>query len=66
MQSRMHESGLHYFDPRDQDFTFVNTVSDNKEYFTWRQIKGVEVARVLYVTMIDPSDKDYMWVISSN
>ena len=27
MQFRMHESGMHYFDPRDQEFTFVNTTS---------------------------------------
>ena len=30
MQFRINESGLHYFDPRDQEFTFVNTVSENK------------------------------------
>jgi hypothetical protein len=33
MQFRMHESGLHYFDPRDKSFTFVSTVSENKEGF---------------------------------
>jgi hypothetical protein len=31
MQFRMHESGLHYFDPRDESFTFVNTVAENME-----------------------------------
>ena len=36
MQFRMHESGLRYFDPRDQEFIFFNTVSDNKEGFTAR------------------------------
>ena len=40
IQFIMHESGLHYFDRRDQEFTFVNTISDNKEGFTARQIKG--------------------------
>ena len=54
----MYDIGLHYFYPRDQEFTFVNTVSDKKEYFTARQIKGVEVARDLYVTHIYPSAKD--------
>jgi hypothetical protein len=44
----MHKSGLHYFDPRDSKFTFVNTVSENKAGFTKRQIKDVEVARSLY------------------
>ena len=66
MQLRMHESGLHYFDQRYQEFTFVNAISDNKEGFTARQIKGVEVARDFYATLIYPSDKDYKWVIHSN
>ena len=30
MQLRMHEIGLNYFDPRYQEFTFVNTVSEKK------------------------------------
>ena len=52
IQFRMYDSGLHYFYPRDQEFTFYNTVSNNKEGFTVRQIKGAEVARVLYATII--------------
>ena len=43
-----------------------NTVSKYKEGFTARQIKGAEVARYLYVTLIYPSAKDYKWVICSN
>jgi hypothetical protein len=31
MEFRMHKSGLHYFDPRDSEFIFVNTVSENKQ-----------------------------------
>jgi hypothetical protein len=34
MEFRMHKSGLHYFDPRDSKFIFVNTVSKNKAGFT--------------------------------
>jgi hypothetical protein len=44
MEFWMHKSGLHYFDPRDSKFIFVNTVSENKAGFTKRQIKEVEVA----------------------
>jgi hypothetical protein len=55
MEFRMHESGLHYYDPRNDEFTFVNTVSGNKEGFTKRQIKGAEVARTLYATLSYPS-----------
>ena len=50
---------MYYFDSRDQEFTFVNTVSNNKEGFRERQIKGAEVARSLYTTLIYPSAKDY-------
>ena len=66
MEFRMHESGLHYYDPRNDEFTFVNTVSGNKEGFTQRQIKGAEVARTLYATLSYPSWKDFKWVIQSN
>ena len=35
---RMHPCGLHYFDPRDQDFMFISTVAENKKDFTKWQI----------------------------
>jgi hypothetical protein len=59
MEFRMHESGLHYYDPRTEEFTFVNTVSGNNEGFTQRQIKGAELARTLYATLSYPSWKDF-------
>ena len=65
MHIRMYESGLHYFDPRDQEFTFVKTISQNKESFTARQIKGAEFYRALYTTLIYTSAKEYNWVIHS-
>jgi hypothetical protein len=54
----MHESGLHYFEPRDSEFTFVNTVSENKADLMKRQIKDVEAARSLYSKLNYPSWKD--------
>lgn len=66
MEFVMHKSGLHYYDPRDKDFVFVNTVSGNKEGFMKRQIKGAEVTRTLYTTLSYPSKKDFKWVIQSN
>ncbi len=66
MEFRMHESGLHYFDPSDEAYTFVNTVSGNKEGYTKRQIKGAESARILYAKLGYPSTKDYKWIIQSN
>ncbi len=66
MEFKMHESGLHYYDPRNEDFTFVTTVSGNKIGFTKRQIKGAELARSLYAKLSYPSWKDFKWVIQSN
>ena len=63
----MHNSSLHYFDPREhQHVAFITTVSGNKEGFTKRQIKGAEAARALYATLSYPSMKDFKWVICSN
>jgi hypothetical protein len=45
---------------------FVNTVSENKEGFTKKQIKSAELARTLYKTLSYPSMKDFKWVIQSN
>ncbi len=66
MEFQMHKSRLHYFNPRDSEFTFVNTVSKNKAGFTKRQIKDVEVARSLYSKLNYPSWKDFKWIIRSN
>ena len=36
MHSRMHDIGLHYYEPEDENVVFVNTVSGNKEgYRKW-------------------------------
>jgi hypothetical protein len=67
MEFRMHESGLHYYDPRNEKhLAFVNIVSENKEGFTKRQIKSAELARTLYKTLNYSSMKDFKWVIQSN
>ena len=62
----MHESGLHYYNPRKENnaqLAFVNTVAENKLNFTKRQIKDAEVARILYATLGCPSIKDFKWII---
>ena len=66
MLFKMHESGLHYFKPRDPEFVFVNTVAINKQPFTQREIKRAEVAKALYSKLMYPSLKDFKWVIQSN
>jgi hypothetical protein len=63
----MHKCGLHYYYPRNEKYlAFVNTVSENKEGFTKRQIKDAELARTLYKALSYPSMKDFKWVIRSN
>jgi hypothetical protein len=67
MEFRMHKCGLHYYDTRNEKhLAFVNTVSENKEGFTKRKIKGAELVRTLYKTLSYPSMKDFKWVIRSN
>jgi hypothetical protein len=52
MEFRMSKCGLHYYDPRKKKHrAFVNTVSENKEGFLKRQIKGEELAQTLYKTL---------------
>jgi hypothetical protein len=67
MEFCMHECGMHYYDPRKTEhLDFVSTVSENKEGFTKRKIKGAEAVRALYTTLSYPSMKDFKWVIRTN
>jgi hypothetical protein len=66
MHFKMHSSGLHYYDPKDDEFAFINTVSENLRGFTKRQVKGAEQAKVLYSNLGYPSMKDFRWIIQSN
>ena len=66
MRFVMHPSGLHYYDVKQKNYTFINTVVGNKEGFTKRQIKGAQEARELYAKLGYPSVKDYKWIIQSN
>jgi hypothetical protein len=63
----MPKCGLHYYHPRNEKhLAFINTVSENKEFFTKRQIKSADLARTLYKTLSYPSMKDFKWVIQIN
>ena len=53
MHFRMHESGIHYYDP-DEYFTFVNTVADKKKHYSKRHIKTAERAAEIYGTVTYP------------
>ena len=45
MYFRMHDSSLHYYEPEDEDFVFVNIVAGNKESYSKQHIKAAEQAR---------------------
>jgi hypothetical protein len=67
MYFEMHESGLHYYDPRKQgNFSFVETVDGNKAMFTKQQLDGAEMARQLFMGLSYPSMKDFIWMLRSN
>jgi hypothetical protein len=66
MHFRLHESGLHVYDPKLEQLSFLNTVQDNKEGFTKRQLEGAETARQLYAKLAFPSIKDFEWAVVSN
>jgi hypothetical protein len=58
MRFELHRSGLHIYNPKEEQLTFVNTVKDNMEAFTKRQIVGAQEARTLYAKLAYPSMKD--------
>ncbi len=63
---KMHECGLHYYDPSDEQFTFTNTVEGNMAGYTKRQLKGATSARFLYKKLAYPSVGDFRWVVQAN
>jgi hypothetical protein len=63
---KMHWSGLHFYDPRRSEFSFLVTVEDNMKLFTKRQIMGAEKACSLYAGLAYPSLADYKWILKSN
>ena len=66
MLFKMHTSGLHYWDPFNADFNFINTVNKNKDVFTKRQIANADKSRELFASIPYPSNADYKWILKSN
>ena len=61
-----HSSGLHIYHPTPEELAFLNTVEDNMEGFTKKEIAGAKTARELLKKLCYPSMKDYKWAIASN
>jgi hypothetical protein len=69
MNFRMHESGLHYYNPREEkneQMMFLNTVAENMLLFTKRQVKDAQVAKALYTSLERPSIKDFKWIVRNH
>ena len=66
MVFRMHSSRLHFYDPSEEAYTFIETVENNKLPFTKRQLAGAEKTRALYSSLGFPSVKDFIWILQSN
>ena len=65
MHFRIHESGLHYYDPA-EDSTFVTTVVDNKKHYRKRHIKEAERSAYIYGNVTYPAVVDCRLYTQSN
>ena len=66
MVFKEHSSGLHVYNPRHDEFSFVVTVEDNMKHFTKRQIMSAKKARSLLAGLAYPSESDFKWILKSN
>ena len=46
MEFKIHQSGLHCYNPTNKDVELINTISGNKQVFSKRQINGSEQANI--------------------
>ncbi len=61
-----HANGLHFFDLRQADFAFVETVELNMQLFLKRQVAHADKARSLHASLGFPSKQDFLWVLRFN
>jgi len=70
MVFKPHPTGLHVLDINDPrshaSYAFVETVADNMQLFTKRQIAGGNLARDLQAGLAYPSDRDLKWITQAN
>ncbi len=61
-----HANGLHFFDPKEAEFAFVETVESNMKLFSKRQVTRADKARSLYASLGFSSTKVFLWILQSN
>ena len=62
----MHKDGLHYHDTINREITLVQTVQENEEGYSQRQIQDAKKARDLYAKVGYPSTRDFKNIITKN
>ena len=60
------KNGLYYYDNTQKDFCLMESVEENKEFYTERQVEKAKLARKLYHAIGNPSLKDYKAIIRMN
>jgi hypothetical protein len=60
-----HGNGLHFFDPRQVDFAFGETVESSMRLYSKWQVAHADKARSLYASLGFPFQKDFMWILRS-
>ena len=62
----MHNDDLHYHSTKNREITLVQTVQENEEGYSQRQIQDAKEARDLYAKVGYPSARDFKTIISKN
>ena len=65
MKFKMHEYGIHFYNPTDKVMVTTTTVSENKQGFSKRQINGAEQAKTLYSKLGYPSVKYFRQIFQN-
>ena len=60
------DNGIYRYDNSKKDFCFVETVEENKKFYTDRQIERAKTARKLSQAIGNPSTKDFRALIQMN
>ena len=70
MVFKPHASGLHVLDTNDSrspaSYAFFETVAENMQLFTKREVAGGKLARDLQAGLGFPSDNDVKWIVQAN
>jgi hypothetical protein len=61
-----HVNGLHFFNPRQADFAYVEMVELNMQLLSKRQVARADKACSLYASLGFPSQNNFMWILRSN